>query len=120
MKNKLLFCWLLFSNLAYAQFPNVLISTLREPEEVSIAINPINTNEIVAGSNLANRYWSNDAGVTWNIDTLACTDYDVWGDPVLIWDTANVCYYFHLSNPTPSVTPGGSWIDRIVIQRSTD
>ena len=114
-KLTLLFC-IVFSVKLLAQFPNVLISTSNSPEEVSIAINPKNTNQIVAGANLNNSYRSNDAGVTWSVQTLVCSAYGVWGDPVLIWDTANTCYYMHLSNP-PS---GGSWIDRIVVQKSTD
>lgn len=101
-----------------AQFPNVLISTSNSPEEVSIAINPKNTNEIVAGANINNMYRSLNGGATWSISTLSCPAYNVWGDPVLIWDTANACYYMHLSNPNPTVTTGGTWIDRIVIQKS--
>ncbi|MBA2614001.1 MAG: T9SS type A sorting domain-containing protein [Bacteroidetes bacterium] len=104
----------------FAQFPNVLISTLNQPEEVAIAINPKNTNQIVAGSNLKNAYRSNDGGVTWSYQLLACNAYDVYGDPVMIWDTANACYYIHLSNPNSAITPGGTWVDRIVIQKSGD
>jgi hypothetical protein len=103
-----------------AQFPNVLISTSNSPEEVSIAINPKNTNQIVAGANINNRYRSMDGGATWTVSTLTCPAYSVWGDPVLIWDTANACYFMHLSNPNPTVTPGGTWVDRIVIQKSGD
>ncbi|MDX2173653.1 MAG: T9SS type A sorting domain-containing protein [Bacteroidota bacterium] len=116
MKKIILFVFLSLSSKFIAQFPNVLISTSNSPEEVCIAINPKNTNQIVAGANLNNSYRSNDAGVTWSVQTLACSAYGVWGDPVLIWDTANTCYYMHLSNP-PS---GGSWIDRIVVQKSTN
>ncbi|MBP7810401.1 MAG: T9SS type A sorting domain-containing protein [Bacteroidia bacterium] len=107
---------LLGFTIGYAQFPNVLISTSNSPEEVSIAINPKNTNQIVAGANLNNMYRSNDAGATWTVGTLACSAYGVWGDPVVIWDTANACYYMHLSNPPSG--PGNSWIDRIVVQKS--
>ena len=103
-----------------AQFPNILISTSNDPEEVSIAINPKNTNQIVAGANINNAYWSNDGGITWSLQTISCSAYNVYGDPVLIWDTANACYFVHLSNPNPSVTPGGTWVDRIVVQKSTD
>ena len=102
--------------MAYGQFPNILISNSNSPEEVSIAINPKNTNQIVAGANLNNMYRSNDAGATWTVSTLACSAYGVWGDPILIWDTANACYYLHLSNPPTG--PGYSWIDRIVVQKS--
>lgn len=120
MKKIILFILSLSANFIFAQFPNILISTLNQPEEVSIAINPKNTNQIVAGSNLKNTYRSNDGGVTWSYQMLACSAYDVWGDPVVIWDTANACYYMHLSNPNAVITPGGSWIDRIVVQKSGD
>ena len=102
-----------------AQFPNVLISTYNNPEEVSIAINPKNTNQIIAGANLNNRYKSSDGGLTWQKSTLICTAYSVYGDPVVFWDTTGNAYFMHLSNPPPSTT-GGSWVDRIVIQKSTD
>lgn len=107
-----------FGQIISAQFPNVLISTSNSPEEVSISINPKNTNQIVAGANINNMYRSLDGGATWSVSTLSCPAYNVWGDPVLFWDTANACYFMHLSNPNPTVTPGGSWIDRIVVQKS--
>lgn len=120
MKKLILLNFILIVNFAFAQFQNILISTLNQPEEVAIAINPKNTSQIVAGSNLKNAYRSNDGGFTWNYQTLSCTAYDVYGDPVMIWDTANACYYIHLSNPNAVVTPGGSWVDRIVVQKSGD
>lgn len=43
------------------------------------------------------------------------SSYGVWGDPNIIVDTAGHFYFFHLSNP-----PQGSWIDRIVCQKTTD
>jgi hypothetical protein len=101
---------------SYGQFPNVLISSSNSPEEVSIAINPKNTNQIVAGANLNNMYMSNNSGATWTVSTLACSAYGVWGDPIVTWDTANACYYLHLANPPSG--PGNSWIDRIVVQKS--
>ncbi len=118
--NKMKKLFLLFSflsfNLANAQFTNVLISTTSNPEEVSIAINPKNTNEIVAGANISSMYRSNNAGATWSVAALTCAAYNVWGDPVLIWDTAQAAYYIHLSNPPSG--GGNSWIDRIVVQKS--
>lgn len=117
MKRSLLLVYVFFSvTVAYSQFPNILISTTNNPEEVSIAINPKNTNQIVAGANINNMYLSNNSGATWTVSTLACSAYGVWGDPILIWDTANACYYMHLSNPPAG--PGNSWIDRIVVQKS--
>jgi hypothetical protein len=120
MKTFILPAFLALQMAAYGQFQNVLISTLNDPEEVTIAINPKNTSQIVAGSNINNMYYSSNGGASWVSNTITCNAYNVWGDPVVIWDTAQACYYFHLSNPTPSITPGGTWIDRIVCQQSTD
>lgn len=107
-------------NCLFPQFTNVLISNLNSPEEVAIAINPKNTSQVVAGANLKNAYRSSDGGLTWSTQQLSCPAYDVYGDPVLIWDTANACYYIHLSNTNPNITPGGSWVDRVVVQKSID
>ena len=103
-----------------AQIKNILISTASEPEEVSIAINPKNTREIIAGANLASYYYSHDAGKTWERKVLKCPAYNVWGDPVVFWDTLQNAYYMHLSNPSPKIAPDGSWVDRIVVNKSTD
>jgi hypothetical protein len=111
--------FLCFSGLQ-AQIKNILISTASDPEEVSIAINPKNTNEIIAGANLASYYYSSDAGITWERKVLKCPAYNVWGDPVVFWDTLEHAYYMHLSNPFPKITPDGSWVDRIVVNKSTD
>jgi hypothetical protein len=94
---------------------NVMISDVGNPSEPSIVINPSNTNQLVAGSNLANVFTSNDAGKTWSKNKLT-SPYGVWGDPAIICDNKNNFYYFHLSNPGAS----GSWIDRIVCQKNTN
>ncbi|MCF8299170.1 MAG: glycosyl hydrolase [Saprospiraceae bacterium] len=96
---------------AFSQHTNIMISNQYNPEEPSIMINPKNTNQIVAGSNLKNYFYSDDAGITWNVDTMI-SSYGVWGDPCIIADTNGDFYFFHLSNP-----PFGNWIDRIVCQK---
>ena len=98
-----------------AQYPNVMISNQDYPEEPSIAIDPANPNRIVAGANIQSYYYSTDGGATWDGSVLQSNEHGVWGDPCLIVDTLGYYYYFHLSNPA-----SGSWIDRIVCQRSTD
>jgi Secretion system C-terminal sorting domain len=94
---------------------NVMINNIGNPAEPSIFINPKNTNQMVAGSNLANVYTSDDAGATWTKKILTST-YGVWGDPAIICDNNNNFYFFHLSNPGAS----GSWIDRIVCQKTSN
>ncbi len=96
----------------WSQHQNILISTNNFPNEPSIAINPKNTNELVAGSNIDNYYYSTDGGFTWNENILTST-YGVWGDPAIVCDTTGSFYFFHLSNPQ-----SGNWIDRIVSQRT--
>lgn len=119
MLKSLLFFVCICSLTSNAQFQNILISNLNHPSEVSIAINPKNTNQIVAGSNINNQYNSMDSGLSWQTSTITCNTYGVFGDPVLLWDTANAAYYIHLSDP-PSSTIGGSGLDRIVVQKTID
>jgi hypothetical protein len=110
-KFAIVFLGIVISFLAKAQHVNVVISFQNDPNEPSIAINPKNTNELVAGSNINNYYYSTDGGLNWSENILTST-YGVWGDPVIACDTTESFYFFHLSNP-----PSGNWIDRIVSQR---
>ena len=117
MKNfiHLFFFTILMNINTIAQHPNIFISNENLPEEPTIVINPENTNELVAGANIINYYYSTDGGESWEWDTLT-SSYGVWGDPCVIVDTAGHFYFFHLSNPQSD----GNWIDRIVCQKSTD
>ncbi len=105
---------------SFAQFKAILISKVSDPEEVSIAINPKNTKQIIGGANLANAYVSNNGGLTWERNVVKCDAYGVYGDPVCFWDTLQNAYFMHLSLPNPKITSGGSWVDRIVTNKSTD
>lgn len=95
-----------------AQFPNVQLGNFTGPNEPSICINPSNTDEIMAGSNLNFWYYSEDGGNSWLSGVLSSPEYGVWGDPVIVADTAGDFYFFHLANPAV-----GNWIDRIVCQK---
>jgi hypothetical protein len=99
---------------AFSQFKNIKIGDENDPEEVSISVNPKKLNEVVAGANIDNAYFSSDTGKTWRHQIITST-YGVWGDPCIIADTLGNFYFFHLSNPM-----GGSWVDRTVCQKSTD
>jgi Neuraminidase (sialidase) len=78
--------------------------------EPAIAINPKNTQEIAAASILDEYYYSLNGGKTW-VSKKITSEYGVWGDPVLLFDTSGAIHYFHLSNYKAT-----SWIDRIVCQ----
>lgn len=112
--NFLLIFVILTTNIFFAQ-QNVMISNVNTPTEPSIAINPNNTNQLIAGGNINNVYKSSDSGLTWTSSTISSA-FGVWGDPCIIADNINNFYFFHLSNPPAS----GDWIDRIVCQKTTN
>lgn len=98
-----------------SQYPNILVDGTGSPEEVTIAINPLNPEILAAGSNIYNFYRSTSSGLTWTESELVSNTLGVWGDPVVLFDSLGNLYYAHLSNPI-----SGWWIDRIVVQKSTD
>ena len=99
----------------FAQHTNVMISSANGPNEPSIYMNPKNTNQLVAGANNNKLFLSTDGGLNWSVSGISSQSNGVWGDPVTMVDTLGNYYYFHLSNP-----PSGSFIDRIVCQKSSD
>jgi hypothetical protein len=99
---------------AQGPYPNIRISgTLSnyEPEEPSIAMDPVDLRNMVVGCNLNHFFTSTDGGATWIHGEMA-SSYGEAGDPVLLATPWGSFYYFHLSNQG-----GSSWLDRIVCQR---
>lgn len=101
---------------AAAQHPNVRVSSagVTNPEEPTIAIDPANPQRLAGGANITYRYYSANAGLGWTEGTLTST-LGVAGDPVVHFDANGTLYFAHLSFPAQ-----GDWLDRIVVQRSTD
>jgi hypothetical protein len=103
--------------------PNVLIGTsdgeVFGPCEPSIAINPLNPQQVVAGAVLDFVYRSEDGGKTWAADRLR-SSYGVYGDPVILADYAGNFFYAHLADPNGQGRSHPSWLDRIVVQKSAD
>lgn len=101
----------------FAQYQNIRVDSpsSNQPEEVSIAINPLNPNFLAAGANINHFFRSSDGGYNWQTSFLS-SSFGVWGDPCVVYDELGYLYYGHLSNPPFP----GYWIDRIVIQRSTN
>jgi hypothetical protein len=89
------------------------------PCEPSIAINPVNPDEILAGSVLNNVYKSTDGGKTWSRDRLK-SSWGVYGDPCLAADKNGYFYYLHLSNPDNKAYTSKKFLNAIVLQKSTD
>ena len=98
-----------------AQYPNVRVSSPNstDPNETSIAINPANPSNLVAGANISYYYYSTNAGQTWVQNNLT-SSFTVWGDPCVVFDANGHAYFGHLTNPA-----GPAFIDRIVVQKST-
>ena len=101
-----------FAQAGFAQ--NVMISDAYHPNEPSIIMNPKNPAQVFAAANLSSYYISLDTGKTWTSHQMT-SNSGVWGDPALLIDTSGAFYYFHLSNP-----PVGTFVDRIVCQKSID
>lgn len=106
----------LLPTVLFSQYPNIRVSSpsSNDPEEVTIAINPTNPLNLAAGANIRYSYRSTDGGFSWIQQTLSST-LGVWGDPVVLFDNDGDLYFAHLSNPQ-----SGNWLDRIVVQKSTD
>ncbi len=116
MIKNLILVLLILPSVVLTQYKNIKVNSINNnPEEVSIAINPRHPNNLVAGANINNYYYSFDGGVTWINKEISDSKNGVWGDPVLIFDNNGAAYFFHLSRPSNS-----QWIDRIVCQKSTD
>mgnify|MGYP000512665678 CR=1 FL=1 len=100
--------------LSQAQITKVKVNTKKnQPNEPSIAINPLNKAEIVAAANIDEIYFSQDTGKTW-IEFEAQSDLGIYGDPVLHYAN-NQLIYTHLSKT--SGKKYGDWFDRIVVQK---
>lgn len=89
------------------------------PCEPTICISPRNPNIVVAGSVLDNYYVSEDGGKTWSKNILTSTS-GVYGDPVIRIDNKGNIYYAHLSNPNGRAYKDDSFLDRMVVQKSSD
>jgi len=102
----------------FAQYLNVRVDgpLSYSPNEVSISINPVDLNYLAAGANIDYYYSSSDGGFTWSELSMS-SSLGVWGDPCLLYDSLGYVYFGHLSYGS---SPSGWWIDRIVVQRSTN
>lgn len=108
----------------FGQFKNMMLDEQSAGNpyvcEPSIAINPRNTQNIVAASVLNNIYVTLDGGKEWK-KIKVTSPFGVYGDPALIPDNKGNFYFFHLSDPTHGA--GGyesEKLDRIVVQKSSD
>ena len=101
---------------------NVMIDSTTIPYSVcepSICISPVNQDIIIAGSVLNNVYTSLDGGKSWSKDKLQ-SSHGVFGDPVIRADFDGNFYFSHLSNPTGKAYQDDEFLDRIVVQKSSD
>lgn len=89
------------------------------PCEPSIFINPLNVNNIVAGSVLDNVHYSFDSGLTWETKKLN-SDLGVFGDPCITADNLGNFYFLHLSDPDKIGWRSDKILNQIVVQKSTD
>lgn len=86
------------------------------PCEPSIAIDPSNTREMVAGAVLDYLFVSKNSGLNWAMYRLK-SKHGVYGDPCIVADNKEQFYYFHLSDPTGEGWESEEILDRIVVQK---
>lgn len=104
-----------------AQFKNIMLDEevkgTYPPVEPSIAVNPKNPKNIVAGAVLDKVYYTFDGGQTWSKSKLK-SKYGVYGDPVIVADSKGNFFYAHLTDPSGEGRSNDAWLDRIVVQKS--
>lgn len=102
----------------FGQFRNSHFgSPVVEGNEPSIAVNPINPNDIWLAFNTSNLYHSEDAGNTWTFVENQ-SEYGYYGDPVLKFSSNGNIYFAHLAKNKSKKWP--TWFDCIVFERSTN
>lgn len=114
---------LLLPAVGVAQVKNVQLAEQVEgvypPLEPSITINQKNPKNIVAGVVLDRAIYTLDEGATWSTTKLE-SPLGVYGDPAVISDAKGDLYFFHLADPSGQGRANDAWLDRIVVQKSTD
>ncbi len=103
---------------------NVVVDNVNEgvpykPCEPSIFVNPVNPKNIVVGVILDKIVHSFDGGYTWQSQRVT-SPYGVFGDPVICADYDGNFYFAHLADTEGRGRSAQGWLDRIVIQKSTD
>lgn len=86
------------------------------PCEPSIAIDPSNSREMIAGAVMDYMFVSKNNGLSWNTYQLK-SKYGVYGDPCIVADDNEQFYYFHLSDPEGEGWNSDKLLDRIVVQK---
>ena len=120
MKYLLILSFLFVFELGFSQaIQHVVIDNSGDPDEPSVIIDPKNIQNIVAGANIDQQYYSHDGGITWNENVISST-YGVWGDPVLAVDTNSKFLFLHLSDPSHQNWGSPNFLDRIIIQSSSN
>ena len=118
MKTNISIAFLFIVHFTHAQFTNVQLPRPAKAVypysqvEPSICINPLNTDEVIAGSVMNDYYYSSDGGKSW----IAKSIYSKWGvngDPCMLIDQHGRYYYFHLSKIGSESLVGG-----MICQRS--
>ena len=122
MSKSLIICVILivtiFGEPGFGQYQNIQVNSdaLTNCNEPSIALNPINPDNIVIGANNTYYFYTFDGGENWGEGQMF-SSMGVWGDPSLAFDSNGNLFFAHLSGEPPI---SGRWADRIIIQKSID
>ena len=68
---------LLYSINIFSQYPNILVDNSGSPNEVTIAINPLNPDILAAGANINCFYRSTNGGLNWTESQMVSSSLGV-------------------------------------------
>jgi hypothetical protein len=121
-----IFLFIVWSDQLHSQsrFKNIMIDMQQNngeypPCEPSIAIDPSNPANLVAGSILDRVYCSSDSGQTW-VEYKMESSHGVYGDPCVVANNKGDFYYLHLGDPSGKGWFDDRFLECIVAQRSCD
>ncbi|MBI4429570.1 MAG: T9SS type A sorting domain-containing protein [Ignavibacteriales bacterium] len=103
---------------ARAQYTNVRVSSPQNTyaQEVTIAINPTNSQNLIAACNPSgtsdSQFYSTDGGQSWVLNGWLWGNY---GDPCVLFDVNGRAYYAHITSMA-----GGYFLDRMTVHRSSN
>lgn len=109
-----------FLGVAYSQRlqkTETLSTPKMNAEECTVAINPKNSDKVVAASNINFVYRSKNGGKSFSSKKVN-SPLGFYGDPVLLYDEFGNCYIAHLSQDKSKTWPES--FDQIVVQKSND
>jgi len=89
-------------NVFQAQFKQVKITGGSRETELSIALNPENLSEVIAGCS-SGLYYSSDSGASWRKTELSCRRSKDYGNPFVVWNNDKNMAFSYIKNQDTAI-----------------